>query len=280
VQTRDFRWDLTFTFAKNKNEVVSMPESLADEDGNVRVSIDGFSAGNDAITMYAEKGKPIGQYYTYRPQYTADGKLIVDANGQPDLTEEIEDTGKNMNHDWTGGLMTSFTAYGVTLSATLDVRYGGYMFSRTRNLMQFTGNGTVTTYNDRRPFIIPNSVVSDGNGGYVENTTPIQQIDGSYQTYFNDYGYGLGGEAYLLDRTYAKLRNITISYDLPKKWIGPLSGVSVSAFVNNAFIWTPSENIYIDPEQTTEGTDLAGTFGELYSNPACRVYGFNLGIKF
>lgn len=282
VQTKDFRWELDFNFAKNNNEVLSLPESL--EGG--KVSIYDFSAGNDAVYMYAEEGKPLGQFYTYLPQYTADGRPIVDANGQPVLGTAVEDTGKNMNNDWTGGVTTALTYKGFSLSAALDIRKGGYMFSRTKNLMQFTGNGAVTTYNSRRPFIIPNSVVSDGNGGYVENTTPLYLTNSSYQKYFNDYGYGDGGEAYLLDRSFVKLRNISLTWNVPQKWVKAmsLSGLSVTAFCNNVFTWTASDNRYVDPESTTVSQasygDLATQFGELYTNPSCRIFGCNLSVKF
>lgn len=282
VQTKDFRWELDFNFAKNNNEVLSLPESL--EGG--KVSIYNFSAGNDAVYMYAEEGKPLGQFYTYLPQYTADGRPIVDANGQPVLGTAVEDTGKNMNNDWTGGVTTALTYKGFSLSAALDIRKGGYMFSRTKNLMQFTGNGAVTTYNSRRPFIIPNSVVSDGNGGYVENTTPLYLTNSSYQKYFNDYGYGDGGEAYLLARSFVKLRNISLTWNVPQKWVKAmsLSGLSVTAFCNNVFTWTASDNRYVDPESTTVSQasygDLATQFGELYTNPSCRIFGCNLSVKF
>lgn len=283
VHTRNFRWDLDINFAMNRNKVLSMPESL--EGG--KVTIDNFSAGNDAVYMYAEEGKPMGSYYTYLPQYVTDknspyyGSPIVDAYGQPVLSKDVQFTGKDMNHKWTGGLTTSLSAYGVTLSASLDVRFGGTMFSRTKNLMQFTGNSIVTTYNQRRPFVIPNSVV-ETDSGYVPNTTPIFLSDGSYQTYFNDYGWGQGGEAYLVDRTFAKLRNVSLSWNLPKKWINSIkfSEIALTLFVNNAFIWTTSDNYFVDPESTTTGTDLAGSFGELYTNPSCRIWGFNVNIKF
>ena len=226
IRTKDFRWDLGFNFSKNKNKVLSMPESL--EGG--KTTIYSFSAGNDAVYFYAEEGNPMGEYYTYMPQYTDDGQLIVDEKGQPLKTTDLVDTGKNMNPDWIGGITTAFYYKGFSLSAALDIRKGGYMFSRSKNLMQFTGNGEHTTYNDRRPFVIPNSVVqigttpkldaagnqvmdADGNvvmlPVYGENTVPIYMTDGSYQDYYDDYGYGHGGEAYLLDKSFVKLRNIT-----------------------------------------------------------------------
>lgn len=281
VQTKNFKWELGFNFSKNWNKVLEMPSSL--EGG--RVAIYNFSAGNDAVYMYAEEGRPMGEFYTYLPQYTEDGKLIVDQNGQPVIGTQVEDTGKNMNSDWTGGVTTALTYKGFTLSAALDIRKGGYMFSRTKNLMQFTGNGTITTYNDRRPFVIPNSVV-EVDGQYVENTTPIYQTDGSYQKYYNDYGYGYGGEAYLLDRSYVKLRNISLSWNLPRAWVSKLSlsNVALTVFCNNVFTWTASSNTFIDPETTTISQssygDLATQFGEMYSNPACRTFGANLSVTF
>lgn len=281
VEMGDFRWDLNFNFSKNFNKVISLPKEL---DGG-KSAINRFSAGNDAVYVYAVEGKPLGQFYTYMPEMTEDGKYICDSDGLPIInTTDLVDTGKNMQSDWTGGITTTVSYKGLSLSAALDVRYGGYMFSRTKNLMQFTGNGVVTLYNDRNPFVMPNSVVEDGNGGYVENTTPINLSTGSYQDYFDACGAGLGGEFYLIDRSFAKLRNITLAYSLPKKLLKPtkLSAVSLSAFCNNPFVWTAKDNRYIDPESTSYASDgdLGAQFGELYSNPACRTYGFNLNVTF
>lgn len=274
IQTKNFRWDLGFNFAKNNNKVVSMPESL--EGG--KTTIYSFSAGNDAVYFYAEEGNPMGEFYTYMPQYTADGKLIVDDKGQPLLGTDLVDTGKNMNPDWIGGVTTSLWYKGISLSAALDVRKGGYMFSRSKNLMQFTGNGIVTTYNDRRPFVIPNSVHEDG----TENVTPLYMTDSSYQNYYNNYGYGQGGEAYLVDKSFVKLRNITLAYQLPKSIVSKLylSDITLSLFCNNVFTWTHKSNTFIDPESSSRGNDLEGQFGELYVNPSCRTFGFNVGLKF
>ena len=282
ILTNNFRWDLGFNFAVNKNKVLSMPESL--EGG--KVTIYSFSAGDDAVYMYAEEGKPMGSYYTFLPETYTDAAgvvhPVVNAYGQPVLSSETLDTGRDMNHKWTGGVNTSISAFGLTLSAQLDVRYGGTMFSRTKNLMQFTGNAYVTDYNMRRPFIIPNSVVSDGDGGYVENTTPIIMSDQGLQDYWNKYGAGQGGEYYLVDRTFAKLRNLSLTWELPKRWVNAakLSNVAITLFGNNLFTWTARDNYDIDPESTTTGTDLEGGFGELYSNPSCRTFGINLSIKY
>ncbi len=287
VKTRNFQWDLDFNISRNWNTVLELPDGL---EGGKSV-ITQFSTSKEAVIAYAEVGKPLGEFYTNLPEKTEDGKIIVLPNGQPKInTNEVKDTGKNMQSKWTGGISTSLSFFGVTLSATLDARLGGYMFSRTKNLMEFTGNGIITTYNGRNPFVVPNSVVevkdAEGNptGEYEENTTPIYLYDGSYQSYFDGTGAGLGGEFFLIDRSYAKLRNVSLTWELPKKWMQAIhfERMSITAYVNNVATFTAKDNYYIDPETTSYAGDgdLAAQFGELYSNPTSRQYGVNVNIKF
>lgn len=284
VQTKNFRWDLSFNFAKNHNEVLSLPEELK----GGKTAINNFGSGKDALYMYAEVGRTTGELYTALPTYDSEGHIIVDETGLPVLTSEIQHTGKNVHPDWTGGINTAFSWKGLSLSASLDIRKGGYMFSRTKNLMFFTGNGAATTYNDRNPFIIPNSVVAvtgdDGKVSYVENTTAISYSDGTLQTFMDERGTFYGGENYLVDRSFVKLRNISLSYTLPRyiSNMARLSDVTVGVFCSNVFTWTHKANRYIDPENTAYAMDgdLAAQFGELYCNPSCRIWGVNLGLKF
>jgi hypothetical protein len=56
--------------------------------------------------------------------------------------------------------------------------------------------------------------------------------------------------------------------------------VDISLIGRNLFLWVPSENVFIDPEQTTFGTDIASEFGEFGSSPTTRSYGVNLRLTF
>jgi hypothetical protein len=153
--------------------------------------------------------------------------------------------------------------------------------------MAFTGNSITTLYNNRYTYIVPNSVnqVLDANGkvvGYAENTTPIQStvVGNGSETLANGFDYNISD--YMLERTALKLRNVTISYDLPSKWLSKIyvKGLRVSLVGTNLLTWTPKENIFIDPEGSTEGIDLDGKFGEMYINPSSRKFGFNIQLKF
>ena len=275
VKIGDFSWDVSWNFTKNKSKVISLPEEL----GGI-AQIYGFTGGTG---MYAIEGEPIGVFKAYVPMRTDDGKIICDSKGLPIQNPEQQIVG-DMNYKYQMGFGTTLRYKGVSLSAALDIRKGGVMFSRTADIMYFTGNAIQTAYNHRNPFIVPNSVQqidtdADGNPVYGENTTFL--TPSTMFTYWDAGGDQLDA-AYLLDKSYVKLRSVVLNWDLPSKWFAKtfLTGVSISAFGNNLFVWTPKSNTFIDPEITSFGNDLEGNFGEYSANPSSRKFGFNLKVKF
>ncbi len=274
VKVGDFSWDLNWTFGKNWSEVVSLPEELGGES-----KIYGFSGGTG---MYAVVGKPVGVFKAEVPQYTEDGQVVVSAStGLPVAESDMQIVG-DMNYDYQMGFSTTFHYKGISLSADLDVRQGGIMYSRTKDITYFTGNAIQTAYNDRNPFIVPNSVNAvtddDGNVTYVENTTPLDATN--IYNYWSD-GPELGS-SFLIDKSYVKLRSVVLSWSVPEKIFDktPIQGVKISAYGNNLFLWTPASNTFVDPEQSSFGNDLKGNFGEYTANPSARNYGFNVSLKF
>ena len=274
IRTRDFEWSLTWNFTKNKNKVLSLPEELGGE-----VNIYGFSGGTG---LYAIEGEEMGIFKAYRTKTDAEGHIIVNANGIPLQTDDLETVG-SMNFDYQMGIGTQLKYKGISLGVDFDIRKGGLLFSRTADISYFTGNAIQTAYNDRNPFVVPNSVMQgtdeEGNTIYVENNialTPTQIYN-----FWNNGGF-LSDEAFLVDKSYVKLRSIILGWDLPKKWLAktPLQGARISFFGNNLFVWTPSSNTFIDPELTSFGNDLSGNFGEYSANPSSRRFGFNLNVKF
>ena len=270
VRTKDFEWAITWNYTKNKNKVISLPEELGGE-----VNIYGFSGGTG---LYAIEGEEMGIFKCYRTKTDGEGHIVVNNKGIPLQTDDIEKVG-SMNYKYQMGIGNTFRYKGVSLGIDFDIRKGGLLFSRTADISYFTGNAIQTAYNDRNPFIVPNSVVSDGNGGYVENTTPLDPTQ--IYNFWNNGGF-LSDESFLVDKSYVKLRSVVLSWELPKKWLSgtPLQGVKVSFFGNNLFLWTPSSNTFIDPELTSFGNDLSGNFGEYSANPSSRKFGFNVNVKF
>ena len=275
VKINDFQWDLTWSFTKNWSKVISLPEELGGSS-----LIYGFTGGTG---LYAIEGEPLGVFKAYVPMMTEDGKVICDKNGLPIQNPEQQIVG-SINYKYQMGFGTTLRYKGVSLAVNFDVRKGGKMFSRTKDIMYFTGNAIQTAFNNRNPFIVPNSVIAagtdaDGNTIYEDNNIFLTATN--MFTYWDNGGRDLDA-AYLIDKSYVKLRSVVLSWDMPAKWFRNifLSGVTVSAFGNNLFMWTPKNNTYVDPEMTTFGNDLEGNFGEYSANPSSRKFGFNVKIKF
>lgn len=269
VKTRDFQWDLSWNYTLNRNIVLSLPEELGGES-----EIYGFSGGTG---LWAIEGKELGIYKAYVAQKDDEGHVIVNSNGLPQASSDVVEVG-SMNNKYQMGFGTTLAYKGISLAVNVDVRKGGLMYSRTKSITYFTGNAIQTAYNDRNPFIVPNSVVDNGDGTYSENTTPL--------TSTNIYNYWNNGSdmdaSFLVDKSYVKLRSVVLAWDMPSKWFRHLfiTGVKLSVYGNNLFLWTPSDNTFMDPESTSFGNDLEGQFGEYSTNPSSRKFGFNVNIKF
>ena len=270
VRTKDFEWSLTWNYTKNNNKVLKLPEEM-----NGRASIYGFSGGTG---LYAIEGEEMGVFEAYVAKTNADGKIIVDGKGLPQNSDEMVKIG-SINYDYMMGIGNTLKYKDFSLSFDFDIRQGGLMFSRTHDITYFTGNAMQTAYNDRNPFVVPNSVIDNGDGTYSENNRPLY---GTTLYNYWDNGAELMGSGSLVSKSYVKLRQVVFSWDLPKKWLAKtfLTGVRLSVFGNNLLMWTPSSNTFIDPESSSFGNDLTGSFGEYSSNPSSRKYGFNVNVKF
>ena len=232
VKTKDFTWDISYNFTKNDNKVMRLdvPEV--------------FLGGFGGMGIYAVEGMPIGQFKSRKAlKVIVDGveSTVVDGTGNPQPTANEEFLDEDINEKFRMGLTNTFTYKGLSLSGTFDLRYGGSIFSYTKDYMHWVGSGPETVYNDRNPFIVPNSVVDNGDGTYTENTTPVDPT--AFHTFYSNGGFKYDDYA-VIDRSYLKLRNVSLAYELPKSLTNRLNVNSIRASVtaSNLLLWTPVEN--------------------------------------
>ena len=270
VRTKDFEWGLGFTFSKNWSEVKELWDDVTEYKLTSSYQVD----------FVAEVGQPLGVFKVPALATTDDGKVIVDNNGMPTIDASKKEIVGTSTPNFLMGFNTHFTWKGITLSAVLDWRNGGEFYSYTSQLLTFAGNSTYTVFNNREPFVVPNSV-KVVNGQYVENDIPIVHWGGAssaVNTYYNASNYAQYRN-WILPKDYLKLREITLSYSLPKAWLKqtPFSMVQVSLIGRNLFMWTPKKNNYVDPEGTNYGNDILSEIGEFGAAPTNRTFGG--GIK-
>ncbi len=278
VRRKNFEWEFSVNFTKNNNKLNYLNEQLESAELNA-LRVD----GGQQISWLAIPGMPIGVFEARAPEYTSDGKMVVNNQGLPVADDDLYRYGDSQ-YKYYGGITNRFVYKNITLSFGFDFRKGGLMYSRTKDITLWAGTVPATLYNDREPFIIPNSVVetgTDANGDpiYIENTKPIDLVHLS--EYWGNGGSLIDG-ASLIDKSFIKLREVILSYSFPEKlfennFIGSLN---VSVIGRNLLLWTPKNQTFIDPELTTFGNDLQADFGEYGAQPSTRSLTFNLRVIF
>lgn len=270
---KGLNWDATANFSTNKSKIKSLT------DGVTQYSLaDRFSE----MRIYAEVGGAYGVMYGTKYQRVEDesspyfGQIITDQQGLP-LTTNTQGYLGNQSPDWMLGITNNFEYKGFNVSFLVDMRVGGKIFSGTTAILHANGNAKGTAVNGREDFVVPNTVTSDGKGGYVENTTPVNPQD--YWGRLTPGNFGLG-EAFTYDATNIRLRNLTLGYSFNKNFLKntPIQKLRVSATCNN--VWMIHSNIPgIDPESVASTNTNAVGFENLAS-PTTRSYMFNLVVGF
>lgn len=246
IVNKNFKWALSVNYSKNTNNVDELYQGL----NQISIGAGTTFAGADIV---AAVGKPWGQLLVTSYMRDPEGHIVCDPNTGLPITDPNDQLAGTVLPDYTMGINNAFTYKSWSFSFTFDIKQGGLLYSRTRSTMIFTGTDPITTFNNREPFVIPNSVVLNPDGSYGENTVLADPF-----TYYANSGAALTnvhGEN-LLDGSYIKLRELNLSYVLPKRWMNktPFGEITLTAYGRNLWISTPEENIYLDPEVSSFGT--------------------------
>ncbi len=276
VKNDNFRWDINYTFSKNKNKMLDM-----DTDKILINSAYG-------VSFYAIEGQPLGVFQAQVAQRNDAGQIVVDpASGMTEVTADPQTLGTSQR-DFVMGLQNTLKYKNLSFSFSWDWKKGGKMYSYTDRLTNFSGNSIMSTYNDREPFIIPNSVYEDPDnpGQYLENTTPVHfsnENGRDITDYFGNTSVNPAIEStHVIDKSFVRLREVNLTYTFSTKLTDRLglAKLSFGIYGKNLFLWTPDENPYVDPEATNYGNDLNSEFGEFGANPSQRSYGAIMKLSF
>ncbi|AZI33932.1 SusC/RagA family TonB-linked outer membrane protein [Kaistella carnis] len=274
IKTQNFTWNLHGYFSKSE----TILESL--KSGASQVALLTYSS--PSIGVAAVVGENLYSFVgsTYRKD--PNGNIIVGANGVPLINSALSVLG-NVNPDYTMGLTTSFKYKGLSLSAVMDYRKGGQFVSFTKGLLAFTGGLEQTADQERENgYVVPNSVQLVG-GNYVTNSTAAYSADYSgVVTYWTGNNFRRTGENLIVDATFFKVREIALSYDLPKSVLQStfVNGITVSMYARNPIaIYAKSNRNFADPESSNYSGNLSG-IADTSQYPTTRTFGFKLNATF
>jgi len=286
VKTNNVSWVITLNWARNVNQVLSLPEGLQ----NLPIN-DGLQGG---LTINARVGEPYGALqgtdFVFHPE---SGRRIVKSNGYYQLSPTSDIVIGNINPDWTGGIHNAVRYKNIRLGFLIDIQQGGDVFSLDQWYGQATGLYPESVYindlgNPVRNSVYnvpmdPSSGQSPTAGGLIldgvladgsENTKRVE--GGDYRV----WGYArYPNSHFVYDASYVKLREVTLTYDLPKSLLDKtfIYGASLSFVGSN--LWIIHKNLpYADPEAGQSAGNTQGWQSGVM--PTTRNFGFSLNLQF
>lgn len=253
IRTRDINWDFGFNWTKIDNYV----DELAP--GVENISLGGYVTPQ----VRAAAGEKYPVIYGVGYKRDANGNRLVDEDGLP-IAGEAQVIGK-VSPDFIMGFNTTLRLWDCTISAVLDWKQGGQMYSRTSGLADYYGVSKRTE--NREGTIIFDGYKEDGTKNDIGITGANAQQE--YYSILNNID-----ESSIYDNSFIKLREVAVSYPVFKSnWMQ----VTLNIFARNVLIWAQVPDL--DPEASQGNNNMTGAF-EDYSMPQTASYGFGVNVKF
>lgn len=252
-KTKDWQWDLNFTYTKNDNKIVELHPDVANY-----ITLDGSpDYGNYRIGSVAKVGGSYGLLMSDNmPKRDDKGRIIASWNSTlrtpyAQRSGTVEEIG-SMIPDFLGSLSTTLRYKNLRLYVMLDGRFGGYVASygsHYGNAYGVTGASLdwrkgITWESKEHPGItytdgfIPDVVFGENqviDGVDVSGMTYQECFDKGIVEYahltdyyylMNNWGVGVINDDWFKKLNYISLREISLSYDFPQsiyKYIGAKS---------------------------------------------------------
>ncbi len=259
----DFFWSTQFTFSMNKNKIKELiPEGALDVTGKP-IDVDEVNFEYGGYRMKIKEGGSIGDFYVTGLKTDDQGRIYVDPNSNTVITDpNTWIYGGNTEAKARLGWNNTFAYKGVSLSFLIDARIGGRGASATQALMDRWGASKASA--DAR----------DNGGVWISEDQKIPDA----KTFYANNGNGTSMLAhYIYDMTNVRLRELSIGYDLPRKWFKDKLGMTVSLVGHN--LWMIYNKAPFDPELTAStGTYYQGL--DFFMQPSTRDLGFSVRLQF
>lgn len=298
IQTENWRWEASFTMANQYSKVKKLHPGI-----NQKV----IGSGN-GYQVVAKIGDPMGDLYTYDYVRDANGNKMVGEDGFYSLDKNAGfKFNANVNPKFIGGVNTSLFYKNLRFSMGLDYSFGSSIISMSNYYL--IGNGLVKSTLKNR------DEAHGGLGYYIDKTSnktiPIEhnatapaaakdgeiyhdgmilpgvKADGTandiiisaishYKSFIHDMGGDLQPDN-ISKNNYIKLREISLSYTLPKRLVEKvnLQKVTISASGRNLFyVYKSIDNI------DAESTLGANSYMEYSFIPAIRSYSLGVTVSF
>ncbi len=268
----NFRWDVGINFTKFTNEVIELAPGVAN------IYLGGFTTPS----IRALQGSTYPSIFGIGYLRDEEGRIVVrddpgnPYHGMPLPDLEAKKIG-DVQPDFEMGFSNTFVFKGISLTALIDWRQGGEMYSGNNRLGRLYGALEITE--DRETPVVLDAVkgYQDGDGNLVvtgENDIAILRGEEYWSDVLGDID-----EAHVHETTFVRFRELSLGYSLPAGMLKNsfFNSVSLSLVGRNLFLWTKYPNF--DPETSTTGA-VNGQGLEYVAHPQIASFGGRINVTF
>ena len=249
LKCRNFSWNLTLNGTSYKNKITKLPSNEPAE---------GYASGN----YWRRKGGSLYDFYVY------EWRGVDSETGEPLYTGKEEDlvheaanakmvrTGKSSIPDIYGGISTSWTFYGVDLSAQFAYQIGGWTLDSNYQSLMSGGSAGTNWHKDIFRRWTPQNTDTD-----------VPRVQNRYQEASQT------STRFLTKASYISLKNVTVGYTFPKSLTQKARISNLRVYVVGDNLWYMSKRRGLDVRQS-----FSGAAGFTYS--ALRTVSAGLSFTF
>ena len=299
LQRPDAAWDIGVQYGRNKGNVESLngaqfiTYNLEGFNGAIGASAIGFAPGVIQGADFVRCGRGLTNVAVTGLGVVADidalcgsapkGALFLGPDGLPvpDATQRII---ADPNPKYTMSYSSSMRWHKLSLSGLLDVRKGGSVWNGTRGVLDFFGTGidtknrTLTNGQYGVNYALKNYPTTAGPG---KDVVPFQSAT-QWQDWFLGDGGGFGsvGAQFVEDGSFAKLREISLTYTLDNQTFKNLTGFSsadIRIAGRNLKTWTKYTGF--DPEVNLGGAEFLTQGLDYFINPPTRSFVLSFSLS-
>jgi hypothetical protein len=261
-RNKDLNWNITLNFGHYINKITKLPQEeiltgSIGQYGNTKKMVEGGSVYDFYIKEWAGINPENGKATWY--------KDVVDSNGNitgrtitEDQTEATPYFQGSSLPDLYGGFNNNISFKGVALSFLLAYSIGGKIFDGDEPMIMHLGYAPGRNWSKEA----------------LTRWTP-DNTDTNFPrlSYVSDSWNTIPSTRFLYDATYARLKNIVLSYSIPEKLVASWKLTDVRLSLTGENLLTFYGHKGLDPEQTVSGT----TF---YRYPAQKSYTLGVNVSF
>ena len=243
IRNSEMVWNLGFNLAYNKSEILDLGDTDEMTYSDTRIK---HKVGERFYTYYLK------DYYGVNP---STGAALWKVH---EMDEDGNDTGKyTLTSDYnkasyiyagspepkfTGGFNTSFSWKGLNLSAFFEYKYGNKVLIVENRYINSDGsqmsmNQTSRSLNYWKEVgdtgVFPKPVAGNSSNSYTFAST-----------------------RWLQDGSYLRIKDITLSYNLPENWVKAINLNAVKVYVSALNLYTFHDVDFWDPERGLDGMGL------------------------